>query len=481
MAATRDVVLVLTEAGRARRQQHHALAAQRPARGRHRLRQRLDADQREPRLLRHRCEQRVDARAIGAHRDERGRRVVAHVRREIGPVHTPVVPADQQRDAASREAVQRGQRGVRRGADGIVDPGDAVARPHRLQTVGQRTERLRLRGQRQRIDAPRLQRRQHGAQVAPVMASRQWQRAGVHDEHVAPVQIVLAQVPTVGTVEPAYVAVRQHQCGQPRIGGVEHGDARVCVRDELQLVLDVTRLAAVPVQVLGEQVQDDRHVRACAAVGDIAGLIAGQFDGPFVRRRPRIQHLQHRQTDIARQDGALSRRTQQMREQRGGRALALGAGDAERMRDHAVVARVFAEPQAGAPDEAGACPGRGHCRGGVGADTGRLDDDLERGKAFGARFDLHRQQRVAQRRGVRGFLFVAEQRQRQRGLPHTHGVMRGAAFTSPAPQRDTPTLKLRNSHAGAPTAQRECGARHRFPATAPRRVQTHRVAGGSPG
>ena len=68
---------------------------------------------------------------------------------------------------------------------------------------------------------------------------------------------------------------------------------------------------------------------------------------------------------------------------------------------------------------------------------------------------------LLQRRGVRGFLFVAEQRQRQRGLPHTHGMMRGATFTSPAPQRDTPTLKLRNSHAGAPTGPAECGVRRR--------------------
>ncbi|MNV65119.1 hypothetical protein D3C71_1577960 [compost metagenome] len=121
-----------------------------------------------------RLQQRVDARAVGAHGDDLHRRhVVGHVRDELMPVQATIMPADQQRDAATGEAFQRRQTCVRRGADRIVDEGDPLAHADGLQAVGQRAEVLHRRGQCHRVQAQRLDRRQHRAQVAAVVSAGQ--------------------------------------------------------------------------------------------------------------------------------------------------------------------------------------------------------------------------------------------------------------------------------------------------------------------
>ena len=61
------------------------------------------------------------------------------------------------------------------------------------------------------------------------------------------------------------------------------------------------------------------------------------------------------------------------------------------------------------------------------------------------------------------------------------GRERGTAFAAVAPDRDLLALKLRNSHATAPTARRECRARPTPPAAARSRARRHRAAAGSRG
>ncbi|MCW0417269.1 hypothetical protein NB689_003023 [Xanthomonas sacchari] len=275
-----------------------------------------------------------------------------------------------------------------------------------------------------------------------------------------------------------------------RIGGVEQCDARPRMGDQFELVGDVTRLAAVPVQMLGKQVQHQRQLRPRAAAGHVAGLVAGQFDRPVLRRRHRRQHLQQRHADVADQAGAMAAGAQQVRQQRGGGALALGAGDADAAGHHAVGAGVFGEPQGGAADEAGAARRGGLCLGPVRTDPGRLDHHIERGQALGGGLGLDMQRRIVQRGDLRGLLSRTEHRQRQRTsrfpvpdsrFPATHGRIRRAALATPAPQRDALRLKLRNSHARVPTDRPGCGAARPVPAAAPRAGRRGRAAAGSRG
>ena len=71
-------------------------------------------------------------------------------------------------------------------------------------------------------------------------------------------------------------------------------------------------------------------------------------------------------------------RTQQMRQQRGGRALALGAGNADRVRQPAIGIGVLAEPQRGTADELCALRQCVLRLGLVRADARRFDHHVER-------------------------------------------------------------------------------------------------------
>ncbi|KAG0771577.1 hypothetical protein G6F22_016360 [Rhizopus arrhizus] len=82
-----------------------------------------------------------------------------------------------------------------------------------------------------------------------------------------------------------------------------------------------------------------------ATARHFAGLVAGQLHRPILGRGLRVQHFQQRQADVADQAGAMPRRAQQVRDQRGGGALALGAGHAHGVVHDAVVGRVFGKPQ----------------------------------------------------------------------------------------------------------------------------------------
>ncbi|KAG1457303.1 hypothetical protein G6F57_014917 [Rhizopus arrhizus] len=347
MAATRHVIAVGAEARCARRQQHHAaLLAQRRTCQRHRLGQIARGVQAEAAGIGQRLQHRVDARAVAAHGHDLHRRyVVRHVLHEIGPVQATVVPAHQQRDALAGETFQRCQAGVRRGADRIVDVGQAIGETDALQAVRQRAEILHRRCQRHGVETQRFQRGQHRAQVAAVVPARQWRVAGIEHGLLAPVHDIAAHVPALRLVEPDHLAVGQRQRGQVRIGRIEHGDARRGFGDQPQLVFDVTLLAAVPVQVFREKVQHHRHLRMGATARHFAGLVAGQLHRPILGRGLRVQHFQQRQADVADQAGAMPRRAQQVRDQRGGGALALGAGHAHGVVHDAVVGRVFGKPQ----------------------------------------------------------------------------------------------------------------------------------------
>ncbi|MCW0438544.1 hypothetical protein NB723_003508 [Xanthomonas sacchari] len=379
---------------------------------------------------------------------------------------------------------------MRGGADRVVHIGHAVARAQGLQPVRQRPEAIGRRRQRRRIQAQRLHRGQHRAQVAAVVPARQRRLRAVVHRAVAAVDHLAAHVPAVLAVEPAHLAVGQLQGGQLRIGGVEQGDARPRMGDQLELVGDVARLAAVPVQMLGKQVQHQRQLRPCAAAGHVAGLVAGQFDRPVLRRWHRRQHLQQRHADIADQAGAMAAGAQQVRQQRGGGALALGAGDADAAGHHAVRASVFGEPQRGAADEARAARRGGLCLGPVRTDPGRLDHHIERGQALGGGLGLDVQRRIAKRCDLLGFGRRAEQGQRRgRRVPGpgprapaiAQRAVGRAAFPPPPPQRDALRLKLRNSHARVPTGRPGCGAARPVPAAAPRAGRRGRAAAGSRG
>ena len=206
------------------------------------------------------------------------------------------------------------------------------------------------------------------------------------------------------------LAIGQFQRRQHRIGGVEHGDARAALGQQAQLIFDVARLRAVPVQMFGIDIERHRYVRPRPTQADVAGLVARQFDRPELRRLRRIQRVQgfqQRQADVAGQRGAVAAGAQQMRQQRSRGALALGAGDADGA-SAAALRGVFAEPQRGAADQARALFHRGQRFGAIRADAWRFDDPFEPAQALGAGRGFHYQSRIVQAARVGGLTEFAD-------------------------------------------------------------------------
>ncbi len=228
-----------------------------------------------------------------------------------------------------------------------------------------------------------------------------------------------------------------------------------------QLVVDVALLAAVPVQVFREDVQNDGHVRTHATARHFAGLVAGQFNCPVFRRRLRVQHLKQRQADIADQAGAMAGSTQQVRQQRGSGALALGTGHTDRIGQRTARIGVLAEPQRGTADELRTLPQRVLRLGLVRTDAGRLDHHVEARQRLAAYIGFHLQDACGFGACCIGLSSRTEQGQRECWQPRLEYMERGTALTAPAPQRDALAFKLRNSHADAPTMQPGCGVRLR--------------------
>ncbi|KAG0946297.1 hypothetical protein G6F31_014342 [Rhizopus arrhizus] len=216
-----------------------------------------------------------------------------------------------------------------------------------------------------------------------------------------------------------------------------------------------------------------------ATARHFAGLVAGQLHRPILGRGLRVQHFQQRQADVADQAGAMPRRAQQVRDQRGGGALALGAGHAHGVVHDAVVGRVFGKPQRGAADERRALLRRRQRDRLVRADAGRLDHHIERCQRFGRGLTTHLQRALRFRTRRVDFACQAEQAQRQRRQPLTQYRKRGAALAAPAPQRNPLSLKLRNLHAPVPTARPGHDARPAAAAAAPVPVQRRPAAAGS--
>ncbi len=270
-------------------------------------------------------------------------------------------------------------------------------------------------------------------------------------------------MPAGGLIEPTHLAIGQLQAGKQRVGSVEQGDPRPAFGHQRQLVAHIARLVAMPVQMLGKQIQHQCQLGTRAAAPDITGLIAGQLDRPIRRRRLRCQHFQKGLADISDQGGAMPGCAQHVRQQRSGGALALGAGDADDARHAAVRLRVFGKPQRGAANEMRALRSGSQCLGAIRADAGRLHDDLESSQRLRAGIGFHLQGRICQRTDLTRLFGVAEHRQRLSRQARPQRTIRRTSFAPPAPQRNSLAFKLRNSHARAPTAPAESGARHRWP------------------
>jgi len=166
--------------------------------------------------------------------------------------------------------------------------------------------------------------------------------------------------------------------------------------------------------VFGEQVQHDRDLRVRATARDLTGLVAGQFHRPVLRHRLRVQHFQQRQADVADQPGALARGTQQVRQQRGGGALALGAGHAHGVVHDAIGGSLLGEPQRGTADELRALRGGLQRRLAIRADARRFDHHLERRERRAGDIRTDRQRPLGFLTGRGSFGLRAEQGQRQR-------------------------------------------------------------------
>ena len=243
-----------------------------------------------------------------------------------------------------------------------------------------------MRRQRCGIQAQRFDRRQHRAQIAAVVAPGQRHVLRIEHGTFAAIDHILAQMPTVGDAETAHFAVRQRQRSQRAVVAVEDRDMRLGIGQQREFVLDIARFAAVPIQMLGKNIGRNRDVGPHAGRCDVTGLVARQFDRPELRRLLNIEQLQQRHADVAAEGCAVAAGAQQMREQRGRRAFAFGAGDADRAR-----IGIFGEPQRSAADEMRTALRRDQGFGPVRADAGRFHHHVERRQTQTAGVGIDRQ------------------------------------------------------------------------------------------
>ena len=297
----------------------------------------------------------------------------------------------------------------------------------------------------------------------------------------------LAQVPAARVAEPADFAVGQRQRRQQRVGGVEHGDARLRLRDQRQLVGDVARLRcrASP-GAPGSRLVTMAMCGRDAGGGDIAGLVAGQLDRPGVGAgRPAIPAAAGRccRHSAVRSPAARSRCASSAVVV----LLPLVPVTQTALATSPVGIGALGEPQRGAADEARALLRGMHGFGLVRADAGRLHHHVECGQARARGVVLDGQQRIAQRRRFRCLGFAAEQRQRLLRQARTQRRTGGAAFAAPAPQRDAGRQSRCAAAQAAKCARRRshsaagCGARRPAPATARSPAPRHPAAAGSRG
>lgn len=111
-----------------------------------------------------------------------------------------------------------------------------------------------------------------------------------------------------------------------RVGGVVDAGDPVALVDPA-LVGGVRLHGAVPVEVVGGEVEDGRGVGAQG--GRPVQLVAGEFDGEDVVRLRGEDHVDQRGADVADRLGAQAGRGEDGGEHPGGGGLAVGAGDAE--------------------------------------------------------------------------------------------------------------------------------------------------------
>ncbi len=225
---------------------------------------------------------------------------------------------------------------------GVVDPGDPVDHGDLGDPVRVRAEGPQALADRLRLHAVGAGQRGGGQRVADVVRGR---RADVLDRaelgrvlgpvgHERPVHqqaVDHAEVRQGGCAEaeadrPAAlldVGLADQRLGG-RVGQVVHAGDGVALVDPA-LVGGVRLHRAVPVQVVGGQVEHGRRVRAQR--GRPVQLVAGELDGEHVVGLLGEHRVQHRDADVADGGGAPARGGQDRGEHLDRGGLAVGAGD----------------------------------------------------------------------------------------------------------------------------------------------------------
>ena len=226
--------------------------------------------------------------------------------------------ADDEGDAPAGEGVQRGQGGQHVRGQAVVDEGDAAGRADRGEPARQRLVAGRGRAQRGVIGGARHAEGGQAAAgdegVAAVVAAGQAERL-----HPGGGGVVVLADPVDPRAEQRGVLAEQ---GAVAVG---HGELGAGLGARGQLVPVVLLDPPVPVEVVRVQRGDRDHGRRAGQVG---GLVAGHLDDPVVEVARVVRVVGHG-ADVAADHAPVAQAGEQVPGERGGGALALGAGHAQ--------------------------------------------------------------------------------------------------------------------------------------------------------
>ena len=217
---------------------------------------------------------------------------------------------------------------------GVVDPEHAVHLAHRLDPVrdgpeGPEAVGDRGRDRRRPVPPPARRRARWRRCGRPAAAARRARSSGLVAQH-EPAAVTI--VPAVGAPldrEPEVRARhrRHHRLhrGVVRVADPDRGGLGVPEQPRLVAVVLLER--GVPVEVIGREVGE--HADGRPEVRRVVELERAQLQRQPVRRVRRQRHVAERAADVSRGLGAEPGRRHRVGDERRGRGLAVGAGDAD--------------------------------------------------------------------------------------------------------------------------------------------------------
>ena len=333
--------------------------------------------------------------------------------------------ADDHRHRSITIHIECRDRRLRCGRDAVIDIQHAIHLADLLLTMRQRRKVLGRAQRRSRIDAKRPCHRQRAGQVGQVVRAREIAVATCRSGHAANVAW----------------SSRRDRAPRDR-GNCVAADQRVPrMTQQIQLVAPIRLDAAVPVEML--LMQRGQHGDV-ALPGEIRRLVARHLDHRGIQ--PVARQFRHRHADIARRHRVPADTAQDVRDQRRRRALALGAGDADRP-----ACRRIGEPQIEQRGEPHAVRPRLYHQRIVEADARRLHHHVEAADRRGDRRAPADQRHIDVTVAVR----IVQHRDRQARIALAQEPQCRPALARETPDRNASAAQFIHTHRASPGIARE--------------------------